>query len=327
MPEFVKQSTAAPPGRLVDVGGHRLHVVCRGSGSPLVLLESGIAASSVSWALIQPQLAELTTACAYDRAGFAWSEPPVRPRTFERILDELDAVLASCGAARRAVLVGHSFGSLIVLGYTARHPDRVEGLVLIDPPLEWISATAQQTQMLVAARYLSRLGAQLARAGLVRIALSWLTGGRPSASRRVAYAFGSRVGRTLERIVGEVRKLPEELHPVMQEHWCQPKCFHAMADHLMVLQREATAIGRYTLPPDVPLVVITGSHQPAHQVEAHRALAASSSRGRHVTASKSGHWILFDEPELVVAAVRSLIEGSNARRQQLPTATGRPESS
>jgi pimeloyl-ACP methyl ester carboxylesterase len=308
---------AQRPGRFVDVGGHRLHLVCRGSGSPVVLLESGIAASSVSWGLIQPQIAEFTAVCAYDRAGFAWSDEPSRPRTFAAIVDELEAVLREAGGDQQAVLVGHSFGSLIVLGYAARHPDRVTGLVLIDPPLEWLSATPQQRRMLLAGRFLSRLGALLARAGVVRIALSWLTGGKPAASRRVAYAFGPRVGRTLVRLVGEVRKLPPELYPVMQEHWCQPKCFHAMADHLMVLQREAAAIGRCTSQRDVPLVVITGSHQPPHQVDAHRALAASSSRGRHIVAAKSGHWILFDEPELVVASVRSLVEGSRQRTSQM----------
>jgi pimeloyl-ACP methyl ester carboxylesterase len=306
------------PGRFVDVGGHQLHVVCRGSGSPLVLLESGIAASSVSWGLIQPQVAGLTTVCAYDRAGFAWSEIPSRPRTFNAIVDELAAVLRSAGGERHAVLVGHSFGSLIVLGYAARHPDRIEGLVLVDPPLEWISVTRQQNGMLLAARYLSRLGALFARIGLVRVALSWLTGGKPEASRRVAYAFGRRVGRTLERLIGEVRKLPEELHPVMQQHWCQPKCFHAMADHLMVLQRDAATIASCIPPDDVPLIVITGSHQPAHQVEAHRTLAARSSRGRHIIAAKSGHWILFDEPEVIVSAVSDLIERSRQRNSIRP---------
>ena len=304
------------PGHYVDVGGHRLHVVCRGRGSPLVLLESGIAASSVSWALIQPEVETLTTVCAYDRAGFAWSEPPSRPRTFAAIVDELDAVLRSAGGDRQVVLVGHSFGTLIVLGYAARQPDRVAGLVLIDPPLEWLDGTPQQTRMLVAARYLSRFGALCARAGLVRMALSWLTGGKPGASRRVAYAFGPRVGRTLERLVGEVRKLPEELHPVMQQHWCQAKCFRAMADHLTVLQRETATIAACSPPADVPLVVITGSHQPPREIDAHRALAARSSRGRHIIAAKSGHWILFDEPGIVISAVRSVVEGSRELRTE-----------
>jgi len=295
------------PGELIDVGGHRLHVVCRGTGSPPVLLESGIAASSVSWALVQPRLAAVTQACAYDRAGFAWSDPPSRRRTFDVMLEELDAVRRSLNTAAAPVLVGHSFGSLIALGYAARWPDRAAGLVLIDPPTEWIEPRARQMWTLRAARYLSRLGAVLARVGLVRRALGWLTGGKPEKSRRVANAFGPAVAQTLERIVGEVRKLPEELHPIVQQHWCQPKCFHAMADHLLVLQREAAAIGAMRPRPDIPVVVITGSHQPPPQVDAHRALAARSSRGRHLVAVKSGHWILFDEPELVVSAVTDLL--------------------
>jgi pimeloyl-ACP methyl ester carboxylesterase len=219
--------------------------------------------------------------------------------------------------ASAAILVGHSFGALIVQGYAARWPDQVAGLVLIDPPTEWIEPTWRQTSTLRAARYLSRFGAFLARAGVVRLALSWLTGGQPQKSRRVAHAFGPGVARTLERLVGEVRKLPEELHAVVQQHWCQPKCFHSMADHLQVLQREAAAIGATTPPSDIPVVVITGSHQPPDQVAAHGELAGRSLRGRHIVAAKSGHWILFDEPELIVSAVRELVADVRARENPL----------
>jgi pimeloyl-ACP methyl ester carboxylesterase len=80
-----------------------------------------------------------------------------------------------------------------------------------------------------------------------------------------------------------------------------------MADHLLVLQREAAAIGATKPPADMPVVVISGGHQPPEQLAAHRALAARSSRGRHIVAQKSGHWILFDEPELIVSAVNDLV--------------------
>src|SRR5687768_14908959 len=126
---------------MIDVGGHRLHVSSRGEGSPLVLLEAGIAASSLSWALVQPEVAKFTRVCAYDRAGLAWSEVPSCPRTFSRIVDELGAVLGHVAARGRCVLVGHSFGSLVVRGYAARHPKRVIGIVLVDPPTEWLNMT------------------------------------------------------------------------------------------------------------------------------------------------------------------------------------------
>ncbi len=127
-----------PPGALVDVGGHRLHVHCAGRGSPVVLLESGIAASSLSWSLVQPRIAGFTRVCAYDRAGLAWSGPPSCPRTLARILDDLSALLAHVAAVQPLVLVGHSFGSLVVRAYAARHPERVLGLVLVDPATEWL---------------------------------------------------------------------------------------------------------------------------------------------------------------------------------------------
>ena len=297
-----------PPGRLLDAGGHQLHVLCRGSGAPAVVLEAGIAASSLSWALVQPGIAAFATCCAYDRAGLGWSERPSGRRTLDRVLGDLGAVLSQAVPGRPVILVGHSFGSLVVRGFAAQHPDRVAALVLIDPPMEWIDGTPGRLRLLRTARYLSRAGAVLARLGFVRLALALLTGGRPRTSRRMAAAFGPAVARTLTRIVGEVRKLPEDLHPVVQAHWCEPKCFHAMADHLLVLQREGSRLAALEPPARIPVVVMSGGHQPAGEITAHRALAQRSSHGRHVVAARSGHWILFDEPELIVSVVRELIE-------------------
>src|SRR5688572_16028582 len=170
-----------PPGELVDVGGHRLHVVSGGSGGPLVLLEAGIAASSLSWSLVQPEIARFTRVCAYDRAGLAWSDVASCPRTFERIVDELSTVLERVAPGERYVLVGHSFGSFVIRAYAARHPENVVGLVLVDPPTEWLPMTPHRARMLWGGRQLSRLGALLAHLGVVRGCLALLTGGAPAA--------------------------------------------------------------------------------------------------------------------------------------------------
>src|SRR5688500_18872869 len=119
----IRRRQFAPTGSLIDVGGHRLHARCTGAGAPLVLLESGIAASSLSWSLVQPEIASFTRVCAYDRAGFAWSDAASSPRTFDRIVDELSRVLDRVAAGERYVLVGHSFGSFVIRAYAARHPD------------------------------------------------------------------------------------------------------------------------------------------------------------------------------------------------------------
>src|SRR5437870_1748112 len=103
-----------PPGTMVDVGGQRLHVVCAGNGTPTVAFESGIAASSLSWTRVLRDVATFTRACAYDRAGFGWSDPPRAPRTAARMLEELRGVLTNTVTAGPSVLVGHSFGAFLV---------------------------------------------------------------------------------------------------------------------------------------------------------------------------------------------------------------------
>ena len=301
------RSRFVPPGVLFDVGGHRLHVVCGGAGGPGVLFESGIAASSVSWALVLPEIAKFTMTCAYDRAGFAFSDVASSPRTFDRILDDLSGVLAHVGMRHPCVLVGHSFGGLIVRGYAARHPDNVAGIVMIDPPTEWIDPGPQHVRLIRGARGLSTIGAWLAQMGVVRACLMLLSSGRPGAPRQFVRVFGPTAARTVERLVGEVRKLPADIHPVVQALWCDPKCFRAMADHLLVLQREGAAIAAMAPPPQIPVVVISGGHQTPETIAAQRRFADASLKGRHVIADESGHWVPFDQPELIVAVVRDLV--------------------
>ena len=298
----------APPGAFVSIGPHRLHAHCAGAGSPVVLLEAGIAASSLSWSLVQQRIAEFTRVCAYDRAGLAWSDAATPPRTFAQIVDELAHVLKQVAPDDPYVLVGHSFGSFVIRAYAERHPEKVVGLVLVDPPTEWLTMTRQRERMLRRARRLSRVGAVLAHIGVVRGSLALLTGGAPGAPRRFVSILGPTALQTLQRLVGEVRKLPPEVHPVVQELWCQPKCFHAMAEHLGVLQREGTTLAALNPPPGIPMVVISSGNQPPEQIAEHRALAARSAKAQHVVAARSTHWVQFDEPELVVAAVKEVVE-------------------
>ena len=306
----------APPGQLIDVGGHRLHASCRGSGSPIVLFESGIAASSLSWSLVAPAVATFTRACAYDRAGLGWSEAPSSAPTsdtwsFDRIVNDLCALADHVGPQQKFVLVGHSFGTFVVRAFAMRRPEQVTGLVLVDPPTEWLAATPQRIRLLRGGQQLSRVGALLAHLGVVRACLALLTGGAPAAPRNFVKIFGPTAAQTLERLVGEVRKLPPELHPTVRALWCQPKCFHAMANHMAVLERGDPLISITNVTPrrDIPVVVLSGGNQPPEQLAAHRRMADASDRGRHVVAARSAHWIQFDEPELIVEAIRDIIKG------------------
>jgi len=303
----------APPGRVVDVEGQRLHLLCAGSGSPTVVFESGIAASSLSWTRVLPGVATFTRACAYDRAGLAWSDPPRSPRTLARIIGELHALLANAAVPGPFVFVGHSFGAFLVCAYASQHPTDTAGIVLVDPPSEWHQPTREQARRLRGAIQLSRVGALLARLGVVRACLALLSGGAPGVPRNFVKIFGPTAARTLERLVGEVRKLPAEVLPIVQALWCQPKCFRSMADHLRALDETAAFVAGLTALPDVPFVVMSAGDQPSETIAAHRRLTRLSSQSRHVVAATGGHWIQFDEPELVISAIRDVVDRARGR--------------
>jgi pimeloyl-ACP methyl ester carboxylesterase len=295
-----------PPGEIVSAGGQRLHLVCEGAGSPAVLFEAGIAASSLSWTRVLPGVAAFTRACAYDRPGLGWSEAARTDRSPDRLIDELRGVAAHA-ATGPAVLVGHSFGAFLVLAYAARYPADVAGLVLVDPPTEWQPLTPERARLLRRGIQASHLGGALARIGVVRGCLALLTSGAPGAPRSVVRLLGPRALRTLEHLVGEVRKLPPEIHPVVQALWSDPRCFRGMAEHLGALGAMGDAAARVTTIGDMPLAIVSGGDQPEEILAQHRHLVSLSLQGRHIVAEKSGHWIHLDEPDLVVGAIRDVV--------------------
>src|SRR5215207_7597931 len=128
----IDQRTYPPPGEMVDVGTHSLHINCIGQGSPTVILESGLGTMSADWANVQPEVANTTRVCAYDRAGTGWSEPGPEPRDSQQIARELHTLLGNAGIDDPYVLVGQSFGGLYVRMYASRYPKEVEGMVLVD---------------------------------------------------------------------------------------------------------------------------------------------------------------------------------------------------
>jgi pimeloyl-ACP methyl ester carboxylesterase len=160
----------AVPGRLVDLGDRRLHLDCTGTGSPTVVLESGLAGRSPLWARISAATAGTTRVCAYDRAGTGWSDSAPGPHDSVAVAADLHRLLAVAGERGPYVLVGHSTGGVYAMTYAARHPEQVAGLVLLD------SASPRQFDVLpdYAGQYrmLTRLYAvrpALARLGVGRL--------------------------------------------------------------------------------------------------------------------------------------------------------------
>ena len=120
------------PGQMVDVGGYSLHLHCTGQGDLTVILEAGQGDFSLSWARVQPEVAQFARVCAYDRAGAGWSDPSPHPRTAQTMVDELHTLLTNANVEGPVVLVGHSLGGMLMRLYAHDYPDDVTGMVLVD---------------------------------------------------------------------------------------------------------------------------------------------------------------------------------------------------
>ena len=156
-----------PPGVLVNVNGYKMHIYCMGEGSPTIILDHVGGGSSVDWALIQPRLAERARVCAYDRAGFGWSDYNPAPRTLAQQVNELHGLLQGTNEKAPYILVGHSYGARVDRVYAAKYPDEVAGMVLMDAgilyddpryPSEQQSAGDSEAEMLRTARWLAPFG-------------------------------------------------------------------------------------------------------------------------------------------------------------------------
>jgi len=299
-----------PPGRLVDVGGHRLHVRITGQGSPTVVLESGIAASSINWSRIQPRIARFTRVLSYDRAGYAWSDPGPGPRTAAQSARELHALLEAAAVAPPYMLVGHSFGGLIVRAFFREWPDEVTGLVFVDTtfPEIWLDMPAARRRLVAGGVLFSRIGRLLARIGVVRACLALLTTGRTRVPRAVARGFGPTAMAVLTRILGEVQKMPAEMHPAIQAHWSRPQSFASMASHLRCLSRSAAEVAGADDFGNRPVYVLSAAGLRPELQRPYEDLASRSTSGHHVIASSAGHWVQLDEPDLVVETIRKAVE-------------------
>ncbi len=137
MAAFVAIAVAAcggysPESRLVDVGGHRLHIQCAGEGAPAVMLDAGLANDNHAWEPVEKRVSGFTRVCSYDRAGLGKSDSAAGVPTSQTASDDLHSLLPGAGIAGPVVLVGHSYGGLIVQLYASQHPANVAGVILVD---------------------------------------------------------------------------------------------------------------------------------------------------------------------------------------------------
>jgi pimeloyl-ACP methyl ester carboxylesterase len=121
-------------------------------------------------------------------------------------------------------------------------------------------------------------------------------------------SFGANAKETVERILGELAKLPPETVRLIRERWGHPKFFLVMARYIQTLPACAAEVFGIDVPAHIPVTVISGAHQPPFRMAEHKAIAVHALHGRHIVAAKSAHWIHLDQPELIVQAFREMVE-------------------
>jgi pimeloyl-ACP methyl ester carboxylesterase len=295
-------NTKYPPiGKLVDVGGFRLHLHCQGERGPSVILDAGQGESSLSWGAIQSEIAKVTRVCVYDRAGLGWSEPSPRPRTARVMAEELHILLENAKVPKPYVLVGASLGGLNARVYAHLYPEEVAGLVLLD--------AAHEEQYLPEAiqKALHQMGGMMAlmrgyavlmvRSGLAAIFPRLLPAGsmgRISPSAQIDQALRGAKPAYMQAAADEIKDV-ERSHAEVREMQVA-----SLGDiPILVIRHGQTQV---QMMPEVTAVMEETNRRLQEKV------ANQSLNARLVVADESGHAIQMDQPELVVRSVLELVQ-------------------
>ncbi|MBO3462732.1 alpha/beta hydrolase [Aetokthonos hydrillicola Thurmond2011] len=296
----------SPPGKLVDVGGYKLHIYCSGERtddrSPTVVMDFGLAGWSLTWSLVQPEVAKFARVCTYDRAGYAWSDPAPTPRTIQQIVLELHTLLTNAGIESPYILVGHSFSGLTARLFANQYPNEVAGIVLVDainediysrPFFEFQTMMAQTLQKF-------RLLSITSRLGILNLLIKLV-------GAKAAPDF--------------VKKLPSQIQPQILAKFVS-KTFDAASAETASLEKNAAQLTSIASLNNIPLTVLSHgipdmfSHLPANTAENSERiwqelqadLATLSSTSRLIIAEQSGHFIPIDQPDLVINAIRQMVK-------------------
>jgi pimeloyl-ACP methyl ester carboxylesterase len=278
------RQTYQPPGKLIDVGGYRLHVYCTGEGGPTVVLDFGLDGSYLDWFRVQPQVAQFTRVCSYDRAGYGWSDGNSLPRVPSIMSQELHRALVNAGEKPPYILVAHSFGSFNALMYAHQYPAEVLGMVLVD---------GAHPDELLPFYFQKKL---------------WLR------MMQITMPFG------LPRWRGWCGSGPAEIAGMKRAIGCQSHIYASHYAQWEALPQSANEVRNLGSLGSLPLVVISRDpNRPStagdvisvkrehHWLKLQKELAELSSRSIHTVAERSGHSIPTQRPDVVIEATRNLV--------------------
>lgn len=288
-------------GQLVDVGGYKMHINCIGQGSPTIILVAGMSDFSVTWAYVQPEVARFTRVCSYDRAGLGWSEPSPAPRTASTMVEELHTLLVNADVQGPYVLVGHSLGGMLVRVYAHNHPDEVVGMILVD---SYHEERLLRLPVLVKAN-------QDSAGGLRMLALLNSTGIMALAPQSVP-SLGLR----------------DDAYAQWQAILATTGYFETWMAEVGTMEESSAEVRalRITSFGNMPLIVLSAGHGDAIptlsdaenqevwkelQIEQSE-LVALSTNSEQIIAEQSGHFIHHEQPDLVIDAIRRVVEATQS---------------
>jgi pimeloyl-ACP methyl ester carboxylesterase len=285
-------------GRLVDIGGYRLHFHCMGQGGPSVILDAGQGQSSLSWDAIQREIAKTTQVCAYDRAGLGWSDPGFRPRTAHVMAEELHQLLEAAGIPKPYILVGASLGGLNVRVFAHIYPQEVAGLVLLDAAHEeQYLPEAIRKALKQMAGMMSLMGGYselVVRSGIAALFPRLLPGGS-SASLAAQTDQALRVARP-----AYMQASIQEINDVQQSHAEVREMGVSNLGDIPVLVVRHGKVQTQMMPEVTEVMEETNQRLQAK-------VAGQSPKGRLVVAEESGHAIQVDQPDLVIETILEVI--------------------
>lgn len=320
--------TSQPLGRLIDIGGYRLHINLTGKGKPTVVLIAGSGDFSFDWSLVQPAVSRFSRVCSYDRAGLAWSDLGPTPRTMRQEAYELHLLLEKAKLKAPFVLVGHSIGGLIARVYAAEYPQEVAGMILVDSTTE--DTTLNYQGKIVRVRD--------SAAGRPIPAVQTITSSPPkppTEDDRKQAEFNKQIFGA-PKIESPFDKLPRNIQTLRLWALNNPK-LSAATDDFWAEELQAMLVARSKTPyqlGEIPLVVLIGRKKAGETPQGITAeewkrlsdekrkqkteLANLSRNSKVIIAEKSGHHIQLEEPELIVNAIRQVIDSVRKRAKLTP---------
>lgn len=310
------------PGRLVDIGdGRRLYLVEKGPAGrgPTVIFESGFAATSLNWIHIQDAVAEHIHTVAYDRCGLGWSSAPLSERTPTQVAAELRATLRAAGIQPPWILVGHSFGGLVMQRFALDYPAEIAGVILLDPMRtdEWPPINAARHATVARAQRFTAYGSNVARFGITRLAARSHFCRSARLSGFLIHLAGAKGEYLADRLNTEIGKMAPQVRPSIAAHWSAPRFYRGLLAHLSAVPATVTEMHQTDPIRDTPVVVVTpGSSTPIQD------MSKFGPRSRQIIAEHSQHWIHLDEPDLVVRTILNMVH-STSREAEPALSTAR----